>query len=42
MQYDDPKTLDEEMRRVKCLYDQHRGRPNFQKAWEDKRKGKME
>jgi hypothetical protein len=32
IQYDDPKTLDEEIRRAKCLYDQHRGRPNFQKA----------
>jgi hypothetical protein len=34
--------LDEAIRRAKCLYDQHRGRPNFQKAWEDKKKGKME
>jgi hypothetical protein len=42
IQYDDPKTLDEAIRRAKCLYDQHRGRPNFHKAWEDKKKGKME
>jgi hypothetical protein len=32
IQYDDPKTLDEAKIRAKCLYDQHRGRPNFQKA----------
>jgi hypothetical protein len=42
IQYDDPKTLEETIRRDKCLYDQHRGRPTFQKAWEDKKKGKME
>jgi hypothetical protein len=34
--------LEETIRRDKCLYDQHRGRPTFQKAWEDKKKGKME
>jgi hypothetical protein len=32
IQYDDPKTLDETIRRDKCLYDQHRGRPNFPKG----------
>jgi hypothetical protein len=42
IQYDDSKTLDEEIRRSKCLYDQHKGRPTFQKAWEDKNKGNME
>jgi hypothetical protein len=40
-QYDDPKTLEETIRRAKCLYDQQRGRPNFQKAWEDKMKSKV-
>jgi hypothetical protein len=42
IQHYDPKTLEETIRRVKCLYDQHRGRPTFQKAWEDKKKSKME
>jgi hypothetical protein len=42
IQYGDPKTLDEAIRRAKCLYDQHRGRPNFHKSWEDKKKGNME
>jgi hypothetical protein len=32
IQYDDPKTLEETISRAKCLYDQQRGRPNFQKA----------
>jgi hypothetical protein len=38
IQYDDPKTLEEAIRRVKYLYDQHRGMQTFQKAWEDKKK----
>jgi hypothetical protein len=39
---DDPKTLDEAIRRAKCLYYQHRGIPNFHKDWEDKKRGNME
>jgi hypothetical protein len=42
IQYDDPKTLEEEIRRDKFIYDRHRGRTTFQKAWEDKKKGNME
>jgi hypothetical protein len=42
IQYDDPKTLEETIRREKCLYDQHKGNPTFQKSWEDKRKFKRE
>jgi hypothetical protein len=38
IQYDDHKTLDETIRREKCLYDQHRGISTLQKAWEDKKK----
>jgi hypothetical protein len=41
-QYDDLKTLEETIRHVKCLYEQQRGRPNFQKAWEDKMKSKVD
>jgi hypothetical protein len=37
IQYDDPKTLEETVRRAKCLYDQQKARPTFQKAWEDKK-----
>jgi hypothetical protein len=40
--YDDPKKLEETIRRAKCLYDQHRGSPTFQKAWEAKKKENME
>jgi hypothetical protein len=42
IQYDDPNTLKETIRSGKCHYDQQRGRPTFQKAWEDKMKSKVE
>jgi hypothetical protein len=42
IQYDDPNTLEETIRRAKCLYDQQKTRPTFQKAWEDKKKVKMD
>jgi hypothetical protein len=42
IQYDDPKTLEETIRRAKCLYDQQKSRPTFQKSWEDKTKFKVD
>jgi hypothetical protein len=42
IQYDDPNTLEETISREKCLYDQKKGNPTFQKAWEDKKKFKKE
>jgi hypothetical protein len=42
IQYDDPKTLEETIRRAKCLYDQQKARATFQKAWEDNKKFKMD
>jgi hypothetical protein len=42
IQYYDPKTLEETIRREKCLYGQHKGRPSLHKYWEYKRKYKME
>jgi hypothetical protein len=38
IQYDDPKNLEETIRRDKFLYDRKKGNPTFQKAWEDKNK----
>jgi hypothetical protein len=38
--YDNPKTLEESIRRGKYLYEQSRGRLFFQKDWNDKMKGK--
>jgi hypothetical protein len=42
IQYDDLKTLEETIRRAKCLYGQKKSRPTFQKSWEDKKKFKMD
>jgi hypothetical protein len=42
IQYDDPKTLEETIRRAKCLYDQQKARSTFQKSWEDKKKFKLD
>jgi hypothetical protein len=42
IKYDDPKTLEETIRRDKCLYDQLKARPYFQKSWEDNKKFKMD
>jgi hypothetical protein len=40
--YDNPKTLEEAIRREKYLYEQSRGRSFFQKDWNDKMKFKKE
>jgi hypothetical protein len=42
IQYDDPQTLEETIRKAKCLYDQQKARTTFQKSWEDKKKFKMD
>jgi hypothetical protein len=38
-QYDNPKTLEETIRRSRHLYEKSKGSPVFQKAWNDKMKG---
>ena len=40
--YDDLKTLEETIRRAKCIYDQQKARPTFQIYWEEKKKFKMD
>jgi hypothetical protein len=40
--YDEPRTLEETIRKEKYLYEHNRGRPYFQRAWDDKKKQKME
>jgi hypothetical protein len=42
IQYDDPKTMEETIRREKCLYEQQRERPTFRKAWDDQKKFRKE
>jgi hypothetical protein len=38
IQYDNPRTLEEGHKEGKAFYEQNKGRPTFQKAWDDKRK----
>jgi hypothetical protein len=42
IQYDDPKKIEETIRRVEFLYDQKKGKASYQKDWEDKKKSNME
>jgi hypothetical protein len=42
IQYDDPKTMEETMRKEKCLYEQQGERPIPRKVWDDRRKFKKE
>jgi hypothetical protein len=42
IQFDEPKNLEEAIRKDKYLYEKNRGRPTFQKAWDDKKKGNMD
>jgi hypothetical protein len=41
-QYDDPKTMEETIRREKFLYEQQRERATFQKSWDDQKKFRKE
>jgi hypothetical protein len=40
IQYDNPKTLEEAIRRARHIYEKRKGRSVFQKAWNEKMKGK--
>jgi hypothetical protein len=42
IQYDNPKTLEETIKRSRHLYEQRKGGPMFQKDWNDKMKGKKD
>jgi hypothetical protein len=42
IQYDDPKTMEETIRREKCLYEQQREKTTFRKAWDDQKRVKKE
>jgi hypothetical protein len=42
IQYGNPKTLEETIRRIKYLYKKSKERPFFQKSWNDKMKGKKD
>jgi hypothetical protein len=36
--YNEPKTLEEKIKKKMFLYEKNRGRPTFQKAWDEKKK----
>lgn len=38
VQFDELKTLEEATRKAKYLYGHNKGRPVFQKSWDDKKK----
>jgi len=42
IQYDNPRTLEEAIRKKNHLYEHSRGRPSFQNYWDDKKKGNMD
>jgi hypothetical protein len=42
IRYDNPKTLEEVVRREKHIYEKSRGRSIFQKSWNEKMKGKKD
>jgi hypothetical protein len=42
IKYDDPKTMEETIKREKCLFAQKKENPTFQKSWKDKKKFKRE
>jgi hypothetical protein len=42
IQYDEPRTLTETIRKAKYLYDQGKGRDSLQKYWKDKKKEKSD
>jgi hypothetical protein len=42
IQYDNPKTLEEAIRRAKHLYEQSKGKPVFRKYWNENMKGKKD
>jgi hypothetical protein len=42
IQFDESNNLEETVRNSKYFYDHNRGNQSFQKAWDDKKKGRMD
>ena len=42
IEFDEPRTLEEAIRKAKYLYDQNKNEPDFHKAWKDKKNEKFE
>ena len=42
IEFYEPRTLEETIRKVKYFYEQSRGKPNYQKTWKDKKDEKSD
>jgi hypothetical protein len=42
IQFENPRTLEESVRKAKSFYEQNKERLDFQKAWDDKKRGNMD
>ena len=42
IEFDEPQTLEEEIRKAKYCYDQNKTKPDLHKAWKDKRNEKFD
>ena len=41
IEFDEPQTVEEEIRNAKYFYDQNKGKPDYHKAWKDKKTEKF-
>ena len=42
IEFDEPRTLEEAIRKANYCYDQNKGKPDIHKAWKDKRNEKFD
>ena len=42
IEFDEPRTLEEAIRKAKYCYDQNKSKPGFHKAWKDKKNEKFD
>ena len=42
IEFDEPQTPEEEIRKAKYFYDQDKSKPDFHKAWKDEKKEKLD
>ena len=42
IEFDEPRTLEQALRKAKYCYDQNKSKPKFHREWKDKKKEKLE
>ena len=42
IEFDEPRTLEEAIRKAKYFYDQNKKKPDIHKAWKDKKKENLD